>query len=247
MSQSETRHPKGFDLLPRRLLVEQGIFAAMLWCGFALTMLAIPIVVSFFRPIEVSSWVFGQSIIQWYVLAIGCYVGWTVFELHVAHGQSRAGFIKSAFVFVLLYSAFIAVLYTVTFFPEALLYHLMGWTQGIDDARLYDSPLDVPMVFLNGWLSFALWGAGGLFLGLAWYRSSLLGSLGIGFALLLAGIAGLGMANLDGPLQFIVREGYVPSEPNAGLAFVLHVACVAVLFAASWYCGRDMSIRTKAA
>lgn len=245
MSAATTRLPPGFSVFPRRLLTEQGIFASMIWAGFSLVMLAIPIVVSFFRPIEVSGWVFGQSIAQWYVLTIGCYVGWQVLELHVTHGQSRASFLKSAFVFVVLFSAIVAALCAVTFYPEALIYNLLGWPQAVDGSRLYASPLDLPMVFLHGWLTFALWGAGGLFLGVAWYRSSLIGGLGIAFAFALSWVAGLGMASTDGPLQFLVREGVFPSEPNAWLATVFVSACVAVFFACTWLCGRDVPIRKK--
>ena len=38
------RLPKGFALFPKRLLVEQGLFAGMVWAGFSLVMLIIPIV-----------------------------------------------------------------------------------------------------------------------------------------------------------------------------------------------------------
>ncbi len=247
MSAASQRIPAGYAVFPRRLLVEQGLFGTMLWAGFSLLMLIIPVVVSFFRPIEVSGWVFGQAIVQWYVLAIGCYVGWSVFELHVTHGQSRRGFLKSAFVFVVLFSGIVAALCAFTFLPEALIYNLAGWPQAVDEARLYEAPLEVHMVFLHGWLTFALYGAGGLFLAIAWYRSSLIGSLGIPFALLMAAVAGLGMASTEGPLQVLVREGVVPQEPDVLLAIVLHVLCVGALFTATWFCGRDVAIRTKAA
>ncbi|MBJ3783207.1 hypothetical protein [Devosia sediminis] len=241
------RLPKGFALFPKRLLVEQGLFAGMVWAGFSLVMLIIPVVVSFFRPIEVSGWGFGLGIAQWYVLAIGCYVGWQMFELHVMHGQSRRGFLKSAFIFTLLFSALVAALCVVTFLPEALIYGTAGWPQVLDDNRLYDGPFDFPMLFLHGWLTFALYGAGGLFFGVAFYRNSALATLCVPAVLAVSWIAGLGMASTDGPLQFLVREGVVPSEPNALLATVLHVLCVAVLFGGAWMFGRDAAIRKKAA
>ena len=247
MSVIATGRPAGFSIFPRRLLTEQGIFAGMIGAGLSLLMLVIPVVVSFFRPIEVSGWVFSHSIVQWFVLAICCYVGWQVLELHVTHGQSRASFLKSAFVFVVLYSAIVALLCALTFYPEALIYNLAGWPQAVDGERLYDSPLQTHLVFLHGWLTFALWGAGGLMLGIAWYRSSLIGSLSIPFAFALSWVAGVGMASADGPLQFLVHQGLVPAEPDIRLATLLHVLCVAMFFVVTWYCGRDVPIRKKAA
>ena len=247
MTVTPMKRPRGFDIFPRRLLVEQGYLAAMVWLGFSLTMLVIPIVVSFFRPIEVSSWVFAQSIVQWYALAICVYVGWHQLELHVAHGRSRSSFLKSAFIFVTGFSALLALFCALTFYPETLLYNLMGWTQNMDGERLYDMPLQSHLVFLNAWLGIALWGAGGLFLGVAWYRSTIIGSLGIPFAFALSMVAGVGMASTDGPLQFLVHQGLVPQEPNLLLALALHLLCIAALFLATWYCGRDVPILKKAA
>lgn len=247
MTTSTAKLPRGFALFPRRLLEELGIFTAMVWAGFSVFMLGLPFVVSWFRPIEISGWSFAQPIAQWYTLAMGCHVGWQMFELHVTHGQSRRGFLKSAFIFVVIFSAIVAALCAITFFPEAAIYNAMGWPQAMDIGRLYSSPLQFPQVFVQNWLIFCLYGAGGLFLGVAWYRNSTLGALGIPFSLALAAVAGLGLANTDGPLQFLVREGVVPSEPNAVLAVVLHAVCVAIFFAATWFCGRHMPIRKKAA
>lgn len=239
--------PRGFDVFPRRLLVEQGLFAGMVWAGFSAFMLVLPIVVSWFRPIEVSGWSFGHAIAQWYVLAIGVYAGWQMFELHVTHGQSRRGYLKSAFIFMAMFSAIAAVLCAITFWPEALIYNAFDWPQAVDSDRLYDSPLQFPLVFLQGWLTFALYGAGGLFLGQAWYRNSTIGGLGILFAAAVSWVAAIGMASDNGPLQFLVHEGIVPREPEVWLAVPIHMACVAVLFAATWFCGRNVAIRKKAA
>ncbi|UYO01194.1 MAG: hypothetical protein KIT02_08345 [Devosia sp.] len=246
MTTVTARIPRGFAVFPKRLLAEQGLFTVMIWGAFSVLMLVIPVVVSFFRPIEVSGWVIGLGIVQWYVLAIGCYVGGQYLELHVAHGQSRRSYLKSAFIFVPLFAAMVAALCIVTFFPEALIYHLAGWPQAVDGSHLYDHPLEVHLVFLHYWLIFTLYGAGGLFLGVAWYRGAYIGSLAIPFAVALSLIASVGMANRDGPLQFLVQEGLVPTEPNAWLATALHLLCVAVLFAVTWLCGRNVAIKKKA-
>jgi hypothetical protein len=247
MTTSHPSLPRGFAVFPRRLLVEQGAFAAMVWAGFSAFMLVLPVVVSFFRPIEVSGWSFSQSIVQWYTLAIGCYVGWQMFELHVTHGQSRRGFLKSAFIFVVIYSAIVAALCALTYLPEALIYNIAGWPQTVDDERLYQSALQLPIIFLQGWLVFGLYCAGGLFLGMAWYRSSLLGGLAIPFAVAVSWVAAVGMASDNGPLQFLVQEGVVPDTPQLWLAVLLHAVCVAIFFVVTWYFGRNAPIRHKAA
>ncbi len=248
MSQSIAHVQKRyFPLFPRRLFVELTSFTVFCWAAFSLVMLIIPIGVSFVRPIELSGWGLVQQVVNWYVLVIGIHVGWGALEQYVTHGQSRRSFLQSAAVFVVVWPLAIAAMTAVTFFPEALIYRMAGWPQAVREIQLYDSVLNVPMVIIQHWLTLMLWTAGGVALGLGWYRGTLAGSLAILLAMTMGGVGNLSMSRVEGMLGVLVREAYLPQEPQLWLAVLTHVLCTAVLLGFSYVIGRDVPIRQKAA
>lgn len=245
MAEASAQKARRFPIFPRRLFNEFVVFGALCWAGFALVMLLIPIGVSFVRPIEFSGWSMVQQVIAWFALFIGFHVGWGGVEQYVTHGQSRRTFLKSVAIFVFAWSAAMAALSAATYFPEALIYNIAGWPQQILGIAPYDNVLHTPLVFLDTWLTLALWTAGGFALGIGWYRGTLAGTVSILLCLLMAGLSGLSSAQDEGPLGFLVRESVLPQEPQLWLALVVHLACTAALLAFSWWAGRDVPIKKK--
>lgn len=243
---SVSRH-RHFPLFPKRLFIEQAQFGLLCWALFSLVMLVIPIGVSWFRPIDSSGWSIVQQVLNWYVLVIGVHLGWSGFAQYVTHGQSRRTYLQSAGVFILAFALLAAVLSAVTFLPEALIYATAGWPQTVHEGQLYDNVLNVPMVVIQHWLTYVLWMSAGLALGIGWYRGTLTGSIAILLSLAMGGLGNLSMCRTEGPLGFIVREGFLPQEPQLWLALLVHLGGAAVLFAFSLRVGRDVPIHKKEA
>ena len=230
-------------LFPKRLFTEQAIFAAMVWAGYSVFVYVLTFVVSFFRPIEISGWDIAGEPAPWFAFAIGCYLGWTVLQLYVTHGGTRRGYFIQMVGFALAYAVVLAILFAITFWPEAGIYALTGWTHAPDDMALYASPTDVPMVLLQSVLVFGLWTIGGLYVGSSWYRGAIQGSLSIVVGLVAVSVSAFTMLAETGPFGWVglVLRGMTGPVP----ATIAHIVMFVLLAGLAWLTVRNISIHGK--
>ena len=238
--------PRTEPVIPRRLIAEQVVFAAMVWAGFTIFMFALTFAVSLFRDIEVSGWNLAGQPARWFGFAIGIYVGYTLFPLYVTHGGTRKGFMAQALSFTIAYGVALGALFTLTFPIEAGYYAIMGWPQALSNPELYSSPLDLPMVLLQWVLIMTLWVAGGVFMGGAWYRHPLFGGLAIVIGIFFVGISGVAIGSGDGPFEWVYRQMFAGDRPGTLLAIIAHLASIAIPLGLTWAAFKDAPIHNKA-
>ena len=244
---ARTRRETTLPRFPKRLLEEHIGLALLVWAGYATFVLLLILGVAAVREIEISGWDQAAEAVRWYALFIGVHIGWSVLPLHVTHGQTRREFLAQAAMFVPIFAAVVSLLVTVTFAGETALYRLAGWSQDVDARQLFGSARELHLIFLQSWLVTAMWTAGGVFLGVAWYRSDGLGSLAIGLSVLLAGISGITVGSDWGPFGSVYEWFTGDQEVSRSVAVGNHLALLALLLGLTWLAVRDVPIRNKAA
>ncbi len=234
-----------FPHLSRRMLGDYSIFAAMVAAAALVAVMLITVFVSFFRPIEKSGWDLAQQLGNWFALGIAAHVGAREFWLYVTHGQTRRNFFGEASIFVAIFAAVLALFYALGFWIEAPLYAAMGWPQEAHEPTIYRSVLSAPMVLLESWLTYFVWGAAGLAIGAGFYRSTLWGVVTIGVAMFVAQMVSLSLGQDAGPIGSLVRVGAVPDQPDLLVASLVHLAGGAVLLGAAWIAMKDAPIHAR--
>ncbi len=233
--------------LPRHLLEEQIGFVALLWPAFAASVLVVLFGVNYWGEVTASGWDIAVQAVRWFTLFIGVYVGWSALPLYLAHGMTRREFWWQTVMFVPAYAVAVALMVTVTFVAEAGLYAVAGWEQVMQEQHLYDSPWDLHLVFVQAFVTIAVWTAGGVFIAAAWYRSDRLGGAAIVLGIIFAGISGGSLTGDWGPFSAL-RGDLNGSEVIGGaIGVLIHVALLAALGGLSWGVMRDIAIRPKAA
>lgn len=235
-----------FPHVPRRMIFDYSAFAAIVVGPALVAVMVLTLVVSFWRPIEASGWDLSQQLANWFVLGTMAHVGTREFWLYVTHGQTRRNFFGEVSIFLVVFALVIALFYAVGFWIEAPFYRLMNWPQAAHEPTLYTDVLASHMVVLESWLTYLLWGAAGLFIGVAFYRNGLLGALAIGSGLVAAQAATLALGQDAGPVGALIRGGALPSEPDLVVAALSHIACAAALMGLAWLVMRDAPIHSRA-
>lgn len=242
---------------PTRLLTDLSAFVLMVWAGAVATAFILVLGVSFWHDITASAWhIVGQPA-RWFLFALAVHIGWTEFELYVAHGRTRRAFMLETLQFLAVFAPLVSVLFALTFLIEAGYYGLMGWTQGIGaDETFYRSVFEVPLVVLQWTLTFGLWMAGGLFVGAMWYRSAVLGvaSLVIGIAFALISVAAIGevavsFGEQSNPISLVLHSLFFVARQasTSGIwsVVLLHVVMIGGMAGLAWLALRRVSIRSK--
>jgi hypothetical protein len=235
-----------FPHLPKRMIVDYSVFAAIVVGPALVGVMALTLIVSFFRPIEASGWDLSQQLANWFVFGTLVHVGTREFWLYVTHGQTRRNFFGEVSIFLVAFACVMAIFYAAGFWIEAPYYWVMGWPQTAHQPTLFTDVLVTHLVVLESWLTYLLWGAAGLFIGVAFYRNGLVGALAIGASLLAAQTATLAMGHDAGPVGALIRGGALPSEPNVVAAVLAHIACAAALMGLAWLVMRDAPIHSRA-
>lgn len=230
-------------LFPKRALIDQTAFAAMIWAGFTLFMFSLTFAVSFFREIEVSGWNIAGQPARWFAFVIGIYIGWSALPLHVTHGGTRKGFMIRTLGFFLVYTAALTAMFTLSFIFEAGYYAMMGWPQDLHDTQLYAHPLDLALVLAQWFLIFGVWLWGGVLISTAWYRNAVLGALCIPLGLVAVSVSSFSISGDVGPMSW-VRQ-FIPAGPNTIAIILAHLAMIAIFAGLSWLAIRDVPIHTK--
>lgn len=249
---AQRRTPQRF---PRQLVEDQTVFALVLWAGFFGTVMLFVLGLSFWREITISGWDVAAQIVLWFGLFIGVHVGWSVMPLYITHGYTRREFMRQALQFLAIYVTVLAVLIAAGFLLEAWVYRLAGWPQIIADERLYDSGLQLHLIFVESWMQCALWTVAGFFIAALWYRNDGLGALAILVAILAAGISGLMFGSAArGPVpigrlfrRFFGDPYFAEQVVYVVVGAIVHVALIALLLTLSWAAIRSVAIRSKSA
>jgi hypothetical protein len=230
---------------PKRLFLEQAMFATAVWAGFMVFVLLLTIVVSLVREIDVSGWNLAGQPARWFGFVIGIYVGYTLFPLYVTHGGTRRGHAIRSALFTLAYGGLMGLLLTLGFPIEAALYAAMGWPQALHETQLFAGPLDLPMILVQWVLIMTLWVAGGLFIGAAWYRNPAYGAFAIVLGIFFAGISGMAIGGNTGPHLWVYQQLLGGEKPGTAMAVILHLASIAMLLGLTWATFKDAPIHNK--
>lgn len=233
---------------PRRLLVEHIAFGGLLWIGLLIVVMAIVGVVSAFRTISISGWdEFATIIPRWYVGGVSGYIVYQTMPAYIAFGETRRSFAARFALFSVIFSLVAALLITVGYVVERIVYSVMDWNQEVGESHLYASATELPLIFLEYGLVFLAWGAGGAFIAAAFYRSDGLGLLSIPVVIIVGTVAYLVMGADEGQPAVIVRRLFFdPAEPPLAVSILGTIACYALLMGLTWPIVRDIPIRTKA-
>lgn len=219
-----------------------------IWAIFLVLVLILTGVVSAFRTIEVSGWEIAGQIPRWYLGAVGVYLTSVHLPLYVAHGYTRRESFRQLAVVGAIIVAIAAVLMTLGFVVERLVYAIAGWPQAIGNPHLFADAAAYPAILLEFVLVFAIWAVGGSFVGASFYRSPTLGMLsipvGIAGLIVAEGLVAPGFNDLLGAVPFLERLA-LPEGGSIALAVPLTVVAVVVLLAATWLVTRDVPLRPE--
>lgn len=240
-------HSRREPIFSKRLFSEQAWFAVLAWLAATIVVFAITIVVSQFRPVEASGWHIASQAVRWFSFAIGIYLGWSILQLHVTHGGTRRGYWIRMLTFCAAYAPLVALLYTLSFLVESGFYSLMGWQQLVDERSLYSSVGELPLVFVESLLLFALFLLAGVFIAVMWYRGGITGGLSIAIGLVCATLSGYSLGNYETPFDLEWIEWLRPQEPSLVRALGFHIGMYLALAGFTWLAVRDVSIHSKSA
>lgn len=127
------------------------------------------------ESISVWEWAFPLVRVIGFVvglLLIGFYL-----RLHIAHGQTRRGFMSQATVYVVVCSAALAALTALGFELELALYRANDWSYSVIADQYAYGPTRFPGVFFKVWAEFAVWMVTGVLVAAGFRRFRMVGLL----------------------------------------------------------------------
>lgn len=241
--------PASDHVVLRHRLDNDGAGAVLLAGGFFLAVTIITAVAAWFADgASISGWEAGTQLIRWFVGAIGVYLTSVYLPLYVAHGFTRREVAVDGGLFALAYAAIVAVLITIGFALERVVYGLAGWQQTLERTHLFDAPDQYGLILAEHLVLLAVWVAAGALLGVAFYR-------GGGVPLVALPVAILAVTTIEavtGPAAFgpvpppvFERLTFLPTEAGPAVAAATAVVATAVLAAGTWWLVRDVPIRSQ--
>ena len=228
--------------IARLLLATHLPFLALVWVVFVAAVLVLTIGIAVRGDITRSVWDPAVTVVRWFALGYGLFLINRLLAVYVAHGRTRREFLSSVAVFVVVAGAAVAALLTLGFALEAVLYRAMDWPHRVATERLFDSPSQYPLIFVNYWAMLVIWTTIGLLLAAGFYRSGGWELVVLPLALIVVVVTGFAIG-FNG-LPFVgatVAVADVPLAATLGL-------CLAGLLpgaALTWLLVRDIPIRPK--
>ncbi len=227
----------------RILLTAHVSFGMMVWLGLAAVSALVTAGIAIFGTVEYSIWytVCTQAL-RWFLLGIGFDAMNTYLRMHVAHGRTRRDFLRQLWPYVVVLSTVAGLLATVGYLVESVAYAAAGWPQGLPAGLLFAEATSVGTIFWSYTVIFLLWTVGGVLLGAAFTRATVVGVVSIPLALLVIVPGGLLLRGNE--LPFVTGLSHQLELPVVTL---VGMAAVAVLLAsgAIWLISRDMPMRPK--
>lgn len=190
-----------------------------------------------------SIWSVMAGIAIWYVGFVGGYYLHNYLPAFVAAGRTRRISAIEAGIFCGVISLVGAVLVTLGYLWERVVYAIAGWSRGTpDETILYFSFNDYGRILITEVLTMTMWIVGGAFIGSAFYRSNFRGAIAIAIALIAVNIVG-GNSGLGAPTTFFTRQ--LDLSPGLPLTFVVTTVSIAVLGVLTWWNVKDVPLRNK--
>lgn len=217
----------------------------ILWLGFFLVVEVITAGFALFRPIDGSLWEPMTRLPRWLAFGAGFQLIGGYLRIHVAHGQTRRGFMRQASVYLIAFAALLATLTMLGYLMELAVYRIAGWPQSFTRNYLFDSASQVaPILFTYG-LVYLVWTVAGALIAAAFRRLHWYG-LVVVTPFCLATIVGIELAvgaRYFGPLT--IGDIGIQFPSSVPLALLLGIGGFAVSLAATWALVRHMPFREE--
>jgi hypothetical protein len=220
------------------------IFTALLWLGFFAVVLVITTLFAIFDEVTHSGWELGTQLPRWFAFGIGIWLTGVYLRVHIAHGETRRGFMRRASVWVIAFAVLLAALTTLGFLLEWIIYRAAGWPQALTRNHLFDTATQVGPILLGYGLGYLVWTVVGALIAAAYRRFSTPGLVAaIPLALLLVGsievVTATGYFLPLGIIEFEVAGSVL-------LALGLGLGGFLVGLATTWALVREMPVSAEA-
>ena len=154
----------------RILLTDHLPFVTLVGVVFFVLAMVLALGIGVFRTVEVSVWDQAFSVIRWCALGYGCYLTGRLLPTYVAHGLTRRAFSAESGIFLAVASGALALVTTLGYLVEGVLFRSMGWRHIVDEERLFSAPDQVLAILATYWMLFAVWTLTGAMLAASVYR-----------------------------------------------------------------------------
>lgn len=181
-----------------------------------------------------------SGVAAWFVGFTSGYYLHNLVTAFVAAGRTRRDSAIEAAIFGGALVAISAVLVTIGFVLERMLYAFAGWERGSTGELMFVSYNDSPMILLTSLCGGLMWMTGGALIGSSFYRSHSRGALGIVVALVAVSLAG-GNNGFASPLM-ARRLDIAADRP---VTLLLMVVLSVVMGGLTWLNVRDVPLRSR--
>ncbi|MGW5359724.1 hypothetical protein [Actinopolymorpha pittospori] len=141
----------------RILLTDHLPFVTLAGVVFFVLAMVLALGIGVFRTVEVSVWDQAFSVIRWCVLGYGWYLTGRLLPTYVAHGLTRRAFSAEGGIYLVVASAALALVTTLGYLVEGVLFRSMGWRHIVDEERLFGAPDQVLAILATYWMLYAVW------------------------------------------------------------------------------------------
>jgi hypothetical protein len=201
--------------------------------------------VAIFVDITTSGWEIGLSITHWLLLGYGAWAAYRIVPLYVAHGLTRREFLRHLPGWVLVTAALAAVVTAGAYVVERGIYQLMDWPHEVAPSVLWSSPTQFHLVALEHLFLHSTWLIVGVFLGAAFYRDGLLGTVCLAPAFVILAVEGGTFGSERGAQPFGFLMHVVDPDLPPPLHILVWAAALGIGFAISYAVIRDLPVRTR--
>jgi hypothetical protein len=179
---------------------------AFLWTIFAVIVAAVGVAMAGLDAVTGSVWEPAARIPRWFAAAVGASFTWSSLPVYLAHGYTRREFATQMPVFIAGLAATLALLMTVGFAVERILFRAAGLPAVLSRAHLFVSSDQFLLVLAEFLLLLPVWVVSGALVGAGFARNTGLGMLLVPTALVMVTVA-----------EFVAGPGYL-APPIFGLA-----------------------------
>lgn len=229
----------------RVMLTAHGTYVLVLWLVLAVISVLITIGIAMFGNVENSVWHYmGTQVSRWIMLGIGADAVSTYLRLHLAHGRTRADFLRQLWPYLGALSIVVGLFVAIGYLVENGAYAIAGWPQRLPDGMLFNAATEFASIAGVYMIVFVLWTLAGVLLSAAFARNFLLGVVTVPLAVLVVIPADVLMT-----VNGIPAIGWFTAELDLPLLASLGVVVLAagVGAVAIWGITRDFPLRPRVA
>jgi hypothetical protein len=229
----------------RIMLTAHFTWAMVMWLTMMVGSTIISGVAAGFSRVDESIWHYVATIaMPWIALSFGIDAVNTYLRLHLAHGRTRADYLRQLLPYFLVIAGILAALATLGYLIEGGIYTLGGWAHSVPRVGMIHGDTDVLGIFFGFLVSVLPWAVGAAFLGIAFTRNILLGLVATPLALLLVAPGELLVGFSSFPVFQLLNDGLGLGSGAVVLIALgeITLACVAI-----WAVLRAVTLRPRAA